>query len=617
MIEKMKRVQVLLSPGDSESYLFELQQLGLVHLQTKPVFEHPDIITLLGRIDLLRKTSAALLSYSKHIGFGRINGKLSVDSIQKQTSEILSDIQRNRSDMERLKREEAALAPWGTFDPSAISDLEKEGIQISFHILPRKTFQTANHSGFHFEIIHENKAQIYFVEIRRAQSDEAPPFYPEERLGDIGYAELRLRLETSEKEISKLESKLATLSQGRDAIESELRECELRLERLIAAKSLDSYADGCIQCLSGFVPISLLPKLDSFFEDRNILPIYDDPKAYEAPIRLKNGTVIRLFEPITRIFGLPRYTEIDTTPFFAPFFALFFGFCLADLGYGAIITVAALAGLLLVKRRAFRPVAALAVILGLFTMLAGLFLNTLFGIQIDGIPGLPNEITSVLLFRDMNDVMYFSIFLGIVQVLMGFIIQIANKWLQEGLIACFQPLGTFLLLVGTCLWALGILGPSFAIGPIRVGSWAARLGAPNQIGLTLSAAGIILILLFNNIQRRIWLRPFLGIWELYGIANGVPGDILSYLRLFALSLAGGLLGGSFNSIATMIRGNNPGFFSWIPVLIVLLVGHSINFAIAALGAFVHPLRLTFVEFYKAVGFRGGGTKYAPYGGKFA
>jgi len=613
MIEKMKRVRILLSSGDSDSYLAELQKLGLIHLQTKPVSEHPDIIALLGRIDLLRKTSATLASYSEHSGFEEFSEKVSVDSIQKQTSEILSDIQRRRSEMERLKKEEAALEPWGTFDPAIISDLEKQGIHITFHILPRKAFQTANHTNLHFEIIQENKAQIHFVEIRRAKSDEATSFYPEERLGDMN----KLRLEESEKEIAKLESKLGTLSRGRDAIESELGECESRLERLIAAKSLDSHADGCIQCLSGFVPISLLPKLDSFFENRSILPIYDNPKDYEAPIRLKNGVLTRLFEPITGIFGLPRYTEIDTTPFFAPFFAFFFGFCLSDLGYGIIVTISALIALLLVKRRAIRSVAALAVILGLCTMLGGLFLNTLFGIRIDGIPNLPDEITSVLLFRDINDVMYFSILLGIVQVLVGFIIQIANKWRQEGLTATLQPLGTFLLLMGILLWTLGILGPSFVIGPIRIGSWVAGLGAANRIGLALSAAGIVLILLFNNTQRQIWLRPLLGLWELYGIATGVPGDILSYIRLFALSLAGGLLGGSVNLIATMIRGDNPSFLSWISVLIVLLVGHSINFALAALGAFVHPLRLTFVEFYKAVGFRGGGTKYAPYGGKFA
>jgi len=619
MIEKMKKVQILLSSSDADRYLFELQKLGIVHLQTKSVSEHPDIAALLGRMNLLKKTLTALASYSGHGRPEKARKALGVDKIQKQTLEILSEIQRYKNDIEQLKKEKTTLAPWGAFDPAAISDLGKQGIHISFHILSKKAFQTANHTDRHFEIINENKAQVYFVEIRRVKTDEVVgiPFYPEERLGDFSHSELCLRLETSENEVLKLESKLKILSRSRDGVESELQECELRLERLIAAKSLDSNADGCIQCLRGFVPISSLPKLNSFFEVRNILPIYDNPGDYEAPIKLKNTTPVRLFEPITKIFDLPRYAEIDTTPFFAPFFAFFFGFCLADLGYGIVLTISALTAFLLVKRRALRSIAALAVILGFCTMLGGLFLNTFFGIQIDGIPNIPDEIASFLLFRDINDAMYFSIFLGIVQIILGFIIRVANKWRQEGLVACLQPLGTLLLLIGIALWALGILGPSFAIGPIQIGSWATELGIPNQIGLTLLAVGIILILLFNNTQKRVWLRPFLGLWELYGIITSLSKDVLSYIRLFALSLAGGLLGGAVNLIATMIRGSNLGFLSWFFVLIVLLVGHSINFALAALGAFVHPLRLTFVEFYRAVGFRGGGIKYAPYGGRFA
>ncbi|KGM38316.1 hypothetical protein JY97_17005 [Alkalispirochaeta odontotermitis] len=619
MIEKMKKVQFLLTSGDSDKYLSEFQQLGLVHLQTKSVSEHPDIIALLSRMDLLKKTLAALLPYSELSGSEETHETLSIDKVQKQTSEILLDIQRHRSDIERLKKEEAALAPWGYFSLTTISDLEEQGILISLHILPKKAFQKAQHTNRHFEIIQENKVQVRFVEIRRAKSDEniETPLYPEERMGDMDDAELRLRLETHKNKISELEFKLRILSRSKRAIESELRKSELRLERLIAAKSLDSHANGYIQCLSGFVPISLFPELDSFLEDRNILPIYGNPGDYEAPIRLKNGVLVRLFEPITKIFGLPQYMEIDPTPFFAPFFAFFFGFCLADLGYGIIVIISALAALLFVKRRAFKPIAALAAIFGFCTVIGGLFLNTFFGTQIDAIPNLSDEIASFLLFRDINDAMYFSILLGIIQILVGFIIQIANKWRQEGLIACFQPLGTFLLLAGVVLWVLGTLEPSFAIGPIQIGSWGTQLGTSNRIGFTLSITGILLILLFNDTRKRIWLRPLLGLWKLYGIATDIPRDILSYIRLFGLSLAGGLLGGAINSIAIMILGTDPGFLSWVFALIVLLAGHSVNFALAALGAFVHPLRLTFVEFYRAVGFRGGGIKYAPFGGKFA
>jgi V/A-type H+-transporting ATPase subunit I len=193
--------------------------------------------------------------------------------------------------------------------------------------------------------------------------------------------------------------------------------------------------------------------------------------------------------------------------------------------------------------------------------------------------------------------------------------QVVNKWRQNGFTASLQPAGTFLLIVGVAIWAVGNMGRAFSVGPIPVGTWINALGNTAGLGLGMAALGILLVLFFNNPGKKIWIRPLLGLWEMYGIASGVPGDILSYIRLFALSLAGGLLGGAINLIANMIRGENPGVFSWIFMLLVLIGGHFINFALAALGAFVHPLRLTFVEFYKSVGFTGGGKPYSPYGGK--
>ena len=249
------------------------------------------------------------------------------------------------------------------------------------------------------------------------------------------------------------------------------------------------------------------------------------------------------------------------------------------------------------------------------TVIGGLFLNTFFGMKIDGLPSLSPAIRSMLLFRSIDDAMAFSIMLGVIQILLGFIMQTVNKARQDGFQAALQPVGTLMLIVGTAIWAVGRMGESFAVGPMAIGAWIARIGDTARIGLGTGAVGVLLILLFNNPHKKFWIRPLMGLWEMYGIVSGVPGDILSYIRLFALSLAGGLLGGAINLIATMIRGDSPGIFAWFFMLLVLVGGHFINFALAALGAFVHPLRLTFVEFYKSVGFAGGGRPYAPYGGK--
>jgi V/A-type H+-transporting ATPase subunit I len=100
-----------------------------------------------------------------------------------------------------------------------------------------------------------------------------------------------------------------------------------------------------------------------------------------------------------------------------------------------------------------------------------------------------------------------------------------------------------------------------------------------------------------------------GLWDTYNMATGILGDVLSYIRLFALGLAGGMLGAAFNDLALMVKGDS--FLTWIPFILILLFGHVLNVLMSALGSFVHPLRLTFVEYFKNAGYEGKGSKYNP------
>jgi len=124
--------------------------------------------------------------------------------------------------------------------------------------------------------------------------------------------------------------------------------------------------------------------------------------------------------------------------------------------------------------------------------------------------------------------------------------------------------------------------------------------------------GLVMLFLFNNPDKKLAIRLPLGLWEFYGFSTGLMGDALWYIRLFALGLAGGLLGMAFNDIAFMISAGDSPKFLVVFTILVLILGHSINFALSVLGSFVHPLRLTFVEFYKNINFRGGSKPYKPF-----
>ena len=121
----------------------------------------------------------------------------------------------------------------------------------------------------------------------------------------------------------------------------------------------------------------------------------------------------------------------------------------------------------------------------------------------------------------------------------------------------------------------------------------------------------VFILFLNNLKRNVFMNFGIGLWDSYGMITGVIGDLLSYIRLFALGIASGILGFVFNSLAVSMGGSIP-VLGIIFMIIILIFGHSINIFMSGLGSFVHPLRLTFVEFYKNAGFTGGGKKYNPF-----
>jgi len=624
MVEKMKRVHLLMAETDTKENLDELQRLGVVHIETAVLTLGRGVSDLGELINGYRKTmvelDAQLSRVIDNLGDSLVLDKvksLIPDEVHRRTRKLLADRLTLTAKIDTCRKNMKALEPWGDFDPTILSELEEQQIHISFHALPMKLFVTTDFADRIIEVIAKDRRMVHFIEIRWSSGEEAHhiPLCPELKIPMFSREELENQIRDIELNLQHLDRELTLLATERHILAAEISRLESEREWKLASLSLRSEADGEIQCLSGYVPLSLLPQLDEGLENRRIVSVYEEPEStVETPIRLRNTPIASLFEPITRIFGLPQYTEIDTTPFLAPFFALFFGLCLADVGYGAILTLGTLFALIFLKKKAVKSLSALGFILGIMTIAGGLVLNTLFGMRINRLPQLPEWVAPLLLFQNMNDAMAFSIMLGVIQILFGFVLQTVNRWRRFGIPGAMRPVGTFLLILGVAIWALGLIRPVLTIGPLPVGYWMTLLGNTRSIGFTVAAIGVLLILLFNNPTKKIWIRPLLGLWEMYGIATGVPGDILSYIRLFALSLAGGLLGGAINLIATMIRGENPGILSWFFMLLVLLLGHAINFALAALGAFVHPLRLTFVEFYRSVGFSGGGISYTPFGG---
>jgi V/A-type H+/Na+-transporting ATPase subunit I len=157
-------------------------------------------------------------------------------------------------------------------------------------------------------------------------------------------------------------------------------------------------------------------------------------------------------------------------------------------------------------------------------------------------------------------------------------------------------IGWILLAVSSLINAL--LGHLYQIPFSNIGYWA------------VFGTSLFMILFLNSPGKNPFVNLGAGLWDSYNMVVGVIGDLLSYVRLFALGMAGGMLGGSFNNIGSICF--DIPYIGWLLALVVLIAGHGINIFMSTIGSFVHPLRLTFVEFYKNAGFSGGGKEYKPF-----
>ena len=614
MIERMHELTILVLRTGHLEFLERLQSFGMVHVTTGEFADSERLVEIAEERQRLEKCRQALLPHRNAEAGELPECDAADDFVQAATDELAAHVKLS-TEREQLRKAIDVLEPWGPFDWSVIVALRNQGVDFNFYSLPKAKFEKIDLGDRHVEVISPGK-QVKFVIISRDGDEAGVLDLQEENIPAEDADATRRRLEEVEAHIENREAAISIFASRIDLIDARLEVLNDTFSYLLTGLSLEPAVDGEVLQLKGYIPHSNVDQLTEFLEDKDAVFLLEEPeKPADTPVKLKNRRFAKLFEPITNLYGLPSYVEIELTPLFAPFFALFFGLCLADIGYGVIVSLFAAALFLFTKKRAVKPFAALGFIFGVTTILGGVILDNVFGLKITSLEQLPDSLKGFVLFPDVDSAMFLAIALGVIQVLFGYVVRIVNEARNGGFAATLQPAGTFLLIVGAVIAGVGSAGTDFAIGPIAIGIALDSLGNAPLIGALIAIAGVALIFLFNSLKQKIFVRPLFGLWEMYGIVTGIPGDILSYIRLFALGLSGALLGGAINFIALMVRGDSVGVLGIVRAALMVLVlfgGHAINFAIAALGAFVHPLRLTFVEFYKAVGFAGGGKPFKPF-----
>jgi V/A-type H+-transporting ATPase subunit I len=353
----------------------------------------------------------------------------------------------------------------------------------------------------------------------------------------------------------------------------------------------------------------------------------------KVPVALSNTSPFKPFELVTNLYGLPRYFEIDPTPFLAPFFALFLAICLTDGGYGIILSV--LSYLMLKKFKVeggAKKLFSMLFIAGFFTFGIGLITGGIFGIEFTHLPASFMFLKKLALLNPMRDPMAFlaiCLGLGLIHLLLGITLELWEDLKRKDIVSAVLDHASWIVLIlGIILVAMPIL-KGFFLGASSGTAQGANLG-PNiamsfsfqnlgrvwntlpgysRVGLIMSLWGVMVLFLFvGRKSKNLFIRLAKGGYELYGIVQ-LFADVLSYSRLLALGLATGVIATVVNTIAAMTYGIP--FIGPVLMVMILIGGHLGNLVINCLSGFIHTSRLQFVEFFGKF-YQGGGKSFKPF-----
>ena len=611
MITKMNKLTLLVYHKEYIDFLQRLRQVGVVHIVERKsgAVENPEVEKQMALIARYKRTIKRL----ERCAVENLQPAKGVDGAMaaiEKCDTLLAEIEQRKGILQTLDKDAAALVPWGEFDVATIEKLESAGYDIRFFISPAKNFCQEWVDEYNAIVVAEQASRLYFVTVTPkhvvVDIDAEVAKLPDASLSALESEKERVeqQIGTFSAELDKLAvAELNTLRAANDALMHDLEFMKVALDG-------EKVSGDKLVLLEGWAPEENLAELKAMLDESgafyDVRPVR---RGDEAPVKLKNNAFTRMYEMLTKMYGMPSGTDFDPTPILAPFFSLFFAFCMGDAGYGLILI---LMGFILKKKLKsdLAGMMNLVITLGIFTTLIGAVLGTFFGMSLLSDFDLPEKIRQFIIAGDIelfgstyDKQMILALGIGVVHISIAMTVKAINNTVFYGFKESLSAWGWWLVVVGGAV--LGTLTFLSAI-PAEVSKWA-------FIGI--GSVGALGIYIFNNLRRNVFANIGAGIWDTYNMASGLLGDVLSYIRLFALGLAGGMLGQTFNSLALMLVDGKEGLgavIGWVGFGLIIIFGHTLNIAMSCLSAFVHPLRLTFVEYFKNAGYEGKGVEYKPF-----
>ncbi len=605
MIEKMKMVYVVSSVSRKKEMLDGLKELGVLHLAEKKAADR----AVSERFMDLSKTASTLLEYapdkknrgavSEEILSDEDFAKLyeSVREALDKKTDLTQEISTAKAEMDRIQL-------WGDFSPAAVRELQETGLDIHFYRLGKNEYAAL-----------KSNEDIQFIRLASVEKMDTVAV-----LGKLPASIPATEFVLPEKGVSELQEEISECNLGVADCDTVLKKAALYEKsfqaQMLAAQNAENYSsadetaesDGDLVWLSGYVPETEVEGFKAAAAKNGwafgVTDVADDDE--KIPTKVKYNKVSGLIKPVFDILGiLPGYRESDISLWFLLFFTLFFAMIIGDGGYGVIILVGTLG--FLAKSKKLNDATFLLLILSIATIIWGAVTGTWFGMESAMkvpflkamvIPSFANypEYFGLTGAQQQNVIMKFSFSIGAIQMALGSLISIKKK-LSEKNLSWVADLGWLFAIVAMYLLSLTlVIHENIPMVPIFV----------------IVGVAFVLVVVFGGMSPDKTFAQGLkaGLADAFTVfLNTIScfGNVMSYIRLFAVGMAGLAISQSFNGMAAGFKGPLV-----IVAVLIVVVGHLLNLVMCFLSVVVHGVRLNVLEFSGQAGLEWTGIGYEPF-----
>ena len=605
MIEKMKMVCIVSSVARKDEMLEGLRELGLVHLAEKKAPSR----AATERFESLSKTANVLLDYApdKKSSAAKTAAILSDDELEAMYKEVLEAIDKKASLEQTISSDNAEIdriVDWGNFYPTELKELKAAGYDIHFYRLEKNEYEQAAEDPDikMVRLMSVDKQDTVAVMGTLPQSLASKEF----TLPEKGLKELQAEIDESLKGITACEDVFRKAAVYQSSFQAQMLKAQNAENYSAADQTAEEDAD--LVWISGYLPEVDLEKFKQAASENGWAWAADDVSEddEQIPTKMRFSKVSRLISPVLDILGiLPGYYEPDISLWFLLFFTLFFAMILGDGAYGVLILLGTIG--YTVKTKKSNDATYLLFVLSIATIIWGAITGTWFGMEsamkvpflkalvIPGFASYP-EYFGVSSTAQQNTVMKFSFSIGAIQMALGSLISVKRKMAKKDL-SFVADIGWIISIVAMYLMALLlVIGENLPFVPI----------------VTMIGIGFVLVICFGGMSPDTSFADGLKA----GLANAFTeflntiscfGNVMSYIRLFAVGMAGLAISQSFNNLASGFSGPLV-----IAGVVIVVIGHTLNIVMNFLSVVVHGVRLNVMEFSGQAGLEWTGIPYEPF-----